>query len=208
MSEVQELGTGPTEPSGNSIRWYLLLAGALLLLIVVVGALLISKGIPALIGEKEPVALSPTEPPVTLVPTFTPESVQPPAVLPTEPPPTRSAPVMSEPVTPLFDFDSAGARPGVEWTGFFGQVFDATGRPMPGIWLIVWQDRNPASPAVQTDENGYYEIHLADKPLAGTWSIQVLTDDWQAASKVFTFETDTDTQTGIQQIQVLWKQIP
>jgi len=180
----------------------------LLLLIVVVGALLISKGIPALIGEKEPVALSPTEPPVTLVPTFTPESVQPPAVLPTEPPPTRSAPVMSEPVTPLFDFDSAGARPGVEWTGFFGQVFDATGRPMPGIWLIVWQDRNPASPAVQTDENGYYEIHLADKPLAGTWSIQVLTDDWQAASKVFTFETDTDTQTGIQQIQVLWKQIP
>ncbi len=208
MSEVQELGTGPTEPSGNSIRWYLLLAGVLLLLIIVVGALLISKGIPALKGEKEPVALSPTESPATLAPTFTPESIPSPAVSPTEPPPTCSAPVMSDPVTPLFDFDSAGARPGVEWTGFFGQVFDATGKPMPGVSLIVWQDTDPASPVVQTDENGYYEIRLADKPLAGTWSIQVLTEDCQGASKVFTFQTDTDTQIGIQQIQVLWKQIP
>ena len=66
----------------------------------------------------------------------------------------------------------------------------------------------PASGVVQTDETGYYEIRLADAPLAGVWSIQLLTDDWRPASKLFTFETDENTDTGIQQIQVIWKQVP
>ncbi|MGQ9600571.1 MAG: carboxypeptidase-like regulatory domain-containing protein [Anaerolineae bacterium] len=208
MSEVQELGTGPNKPSGDSIRWYLLLAGVLLVLIVVVGALLISKGIPALREEKEPVVLSPTEPPIALAPTFTSAVSQASPLPPTEPPSTLPAPVMGDPAIPLFDFDSAGARPGVEWTGFFGQVFDAAGKPMPGVSLIVWQEGRAASPVVQTDDHGYYEIHLADEPLAGSWTIQVLTEDWQPASRLFTFNTDINTQTGIQQIQVLWKQIP
>jgi hypothetical protein len=35
-----------------------------------------------------------------------------------------------------------------------------------------------------------------------------LTDDYQPASKLFSFDTDENTETGIQQIQVIWKQVP
>ncbi len=103
---------------------------------------------------------------------------------------------------------SAGARPSAEWTGFFGQVTDAQGNPIPGVPLIVWYaDGVAASPVVRTDADGNYEIRLANKPLAGVWSIQVLTDDMQAASKLQTFRTDENTETGIQNIQVLWQKV-
>ena len=116
---------------------------------------------------------------------------------------------MADTDDPLFDFESAGARPGVEWTGFFGQVSDSEGNPMSGVAVIIWyRDGQPASPVVETGEDGYYEIRLAEAPLAGFWSIQLLTDDNQPASKLFTFQTDENTETGVQQLQVLWKEIP
>ena len=97
----------------------------------------------------------------------------------------------------------------MEWTGFFGQVFDSAGAPVANVSAVVWyRDGTPASPVVQTDETGYYEIRLADAPLAGVWSVQLLTDDWRPASKLYTFETDENADTGIQQIQVIWKQVP
>jgi hypothetical protein len=36
----------------------------------------------------------------------------------------------------------------------------------------------------------------------------LLTEDGYPASKLYTFETDEDTEGGIQQVQVLWRQIP
>jgi hypothetical protein len=78
-----------------------------------------------------------------------------------------------------------------------------------GVPVIVWyRDGQPASSPTPTDQDGNYEIVLADAPLAGTWTIQLLTEDGYPASKLFTFQTDEDTETGIQQIQVLWQQIP
>jgi hypothetical protein len=116
---------------------------------------------------------------------------------------------MADTDTPIYDFDSAGARPAADWTGFFGQVVDSAGSPASGVSVVVWyRDGTQASPVLQTDSDGYYEIRLADAPLAGSWSIQLLTDEWQPASKLFTFNTDTDTEAGIQQIQVIWKRIP
>jgi hypothetical protein len=110
--------------------------------------------------------------------------------------------------TPIFDFVSAGARPSTEWTGFFGQVTDAQGNPIPGVPLIVWSSRGvAASPVVRTDADGNYEIRVANGVLAGVWSIQVLTDDMQAASRLQTFRTDENTETGVQNIQVLWQKV-
>jgi hypothetical protein len=40
------------------------------------------------------------------------------------------------------------------------------------------------------------------------WTIQLLTEDGYPASKLFTFQTDENTETGIQQIQVMWREIP
>jgi hypothetical protein len=97
-------------------------------------------------------------------------------------------------------------------------VLDAQGKPLAGVPLIVWYPDpqgipaepvdHPGSPVLRTDKDGNYEIRLADAPYAGTWSIQVLTDDGQPASKLFTFQTSDNTKTGLQQIQVIWKKLP
>jgi hypothetical protein len=119
------------------------------------------------------------------------------------------APMMLDTDEPAFEFQSAGARPSTEWTGFFGRVTDTEGNPLTDVPIIVWYgDGTEASPVVRTDVDGNYEIRLADAPFAGTWSIQILTEDGGAASKLFTFQTDENTETGIQQIQVLWQQAP
>jgi hypothetical protein len=60
---------------------------------------------------------------------------------------------------------------------------------------------------VWTGADGAFEIRLAETPFAGTWSIQVLTPEGQPASKLFTFETDADTETGFQQVQVIWQKL-
>jgi len=200
MNEVQEPDTGQSGPSRDPNRTYILVAAVLLVVIIVAAVLLIVFGIPALTGTKEPTATTAAEPSITEVPTFTPEP---------EPEPTLQPGVMQYPETPAFIYESAGVRPGVEWTGFFGQVVDAGGNPVPGVTVIVWYgDGKRFYDPTQTDQDGNYQIILADAPLGGTWNIQLLTEDGQPASKPFGIQTDTDTETGIQQIQIIWKQLP
>jgi len=198
MSGTDTAQFGPAGPKRRSTRIYALVALALVAVIVILAAILIAKGR----GKKE--TATPT---ATFSPTSTPGSAQVPADTPL---PVEVAPslIMTGTDNPVFDFVSAGARPSTEWTGFFGQVTDAQGKPLSDVPLIVWYaDGTPASPVVRTDENGNYEIRLADGVLAGVWSIQVLTDDMQAASKLQTFRTDKSTETGIQNIQVLWQKV-
>ena len=198
-----------TRPPGNPNRLYTLIAAVLVVIIVVAVILLITEGLPALRGETEPTAVSQVEPTATSVPTFTPKPTKEPTATSPPLPPTAAALTMQDTDTPVFALDSAGARPSEEWSGFFGQVLDSVGTPLSGVSVVVWyRDGQPAAPVVKSDKDGYYEIHLADAPLAGTWTIQLLTDDNQPATKLLTFETDDNTQTGIQQIQVVWKQIP
>jgi hypothetical protein len=208
VSEIEELDNGPEAPAPNPNRTYIIAAAVLLVIIVVAAVLLITQGIPALLGDSEPTSAAEIEPTATRVATSTPEPtaepIDTPAATPTLPPL-----VMSDTDTPIYDFESAGARPGAEWTGFFGQVFDTEGNPVAGVPVIVWyRDGQPASSPTPTDQDGSYEIVLAEAPLVGTWTIQLLTEDGYPASKLFTFQTDEDTETGIQQIQVLWRQIP
>ena len=210
MNEIKELDSAPNKPSRNPNLLYIVLAAVLLLVIVVATVLLITQGIPALMGDREPTAAAEVEPSATPVATYTPAPTQESTHTP-EPSPSAalSPPVMSDTDTPIFDFESAGARPGKEWTGFFGQVLDTAGNPVAGVPVIIWyRDGQPASETVQTDQDGYYEIVLADAPLTGMWTIQLLTGDGYPASKLFTFQTDEDTETGIQQIQVMWQEIP
>lgn len=198
MSGTDTAQFGPVGPKRRSTRIYALVALALVALIVILAAILIAKGR----GKKETATAT-----ATLSPTSTSSSAQAPADTPL---PVEVAPslIMTGTDNPVFDFVSAGARPSTEWTGFFGQVTDAQGKPLSDVPLIVWYaDGTPASPVVRTDENGSYEIRLADGVLAGVWSIQVLTDDMQAASKLQTFRTDKSTETGIQNIQVLWQKV-
>lgn len=199
-----------TSSSPSSMRNYILVAAALVVIIVIAAVLVITVGLPALRGEDQATATA--EPPAssTPVPTFTPGPTAEPTNTPLpSPSPTMASLVMSDTEDPTFEFVSAGARPGVGWTGFFGQVQDSSGQPMSGVPVVVWyRDGQPAAPPVQTDGDGNYEIRLADAPLAGTWTIQVLTAEGQPASKLFTFQTDEDTDAGVQQIQVIWQQVP
>jgi hypothetical protein len=202
MSGTDTAESGQAGPQPRSMRIYILVALALIAVIVVLAAILITKGR----GKEEaatPTAVTTT----TISPTFTPDPNQAPADTPS---PMVIVPslIMTGTDTPTFDFVSAGARPSDEWTGFFGQVTDAQGNPLPDVPLIVWYpDGVAASPVVRTDADGNYEIRLANGVLAGVWSIQVLTDDMQAASKLQTFRTDENTETGIQNIQVLWQKV-
>jgi hypothetical protein len=210
MNEIETPDGGQSGPPRFSSRPYMLAAVALVAVILVAAFFLITKGIPALKSKGEPTAAAQIELTATPVPTFTPG----PTRLPTNPPPAATSPVVAAPVmtdteVPSFEFDSAGARPGADWTGFFGQVLDEAGQPLPGVPVIVWyRDGTPASDVVLTDNNGAYEIHLADAPLAGNWSIQVVSDEGSPASKLFSFDTDVDTQAGVQQIQVIWRRLP
>jgi hypothetical protein len=209
VSQTDESNDEQAGPARNPNRLYIIIAAILLVIIVVAGVLLITQGIPGLIGRQEPTAAMEPEPTATRVPTFTPGPTKEPTETPPPASPTAPALTMSDPDGPLYDLESAGARPGADWTGFFGQVQDTAGDPVEGVLTIVWyRDGQPASPAVPTDGGGNYEIRLADGPLAGTWTVQLLSADGSPASELFTFETDENTETGIQQIQVIWKQIP
>jgi hypothetical protein len=193
-------------PAPGATRLYILIAAVLVVVIVVAGVLLVTKGLPALRKGDEATEAARHTP--TLAPTFTPgptkEATNTP---PPTPAPTAAPPVMLDTDAPIFEFVSAGARPGVDWTGFFGQVVDTGGNPLTDVSLIIWyDDGTPASDVVRTDSDGNYEIRLAGAPLAGTWSVQVLTEDGQPASKLFTFKTDENTESGVQQIQVLWQE--
>ena len=183
MSEETEVKSEQTDPPRKSNRLYIILAVVLVVVIVVAAVLLITVGLPALRGDGEQtvdVELTPT-----LAPTFTPGPTREPTHTPPPPPsPTAETPIMLNTDEPIYEFVSAGARPGKEWTGFFGVVQDAQGNPVGGVPVIIWyRDGTPASPVVKTDDSGSYEIRLADAPLAGEWSIQLLIDDGQPASK-------------------------
>jgi hypothetical protein len=207
MSQIDESNDEQAGPTRNPNRLYIIIAAILLVIIVVAAVLLITQGIPALLGEQEPTASMEPEPTATWVPTFTPGPTKEPTETP--PPLSPTTPTLLMADTPIFDFESAGARPGADWTGFFGQVLDTAGNPVEGVSVIIWyRDGQPASPTVPTDKGGSYEIRLAEGPLAGTWTIQLLNADGSPASKLFTFQTDENTETGIQQIQAIWKQIP
>jgi hypothetical protein len=208
VSEVEPVDAGQNEPSESPTRKYIILAVALVVVIVVAAIVLVVVGIPALTGGGEPTAVA--EATATPVPTYTPGPTKAPTNTPLPlPSPSPSGLVMEDTDAPLYDFDTAGARPSVEWTGFFGQVLDVAGDAVANVSVVVWyRDGTPASGVVATDETGTYEIRLADAALAGVWSIQLLTDDWHPASKLYTFETDENTEAGIQQIQVVWKQVP
>jgi hypothetical protein len=206
---MDESNDGQAGPTRNPNRPYIIIAAILLVIIVVAGVLLITQGLPGLIGRQEPTATMEPQPTATRVPTFTPVPTKEPTDTPPPISPTAPTLSMADTDSPIYDFESAGARPSADWTGFFGQVRDTADGPVEGVSVIVWyRDGQPASSAVPTDEDGNYEIRLADAPLAGMWTVQLLNADGSPASKLFTFETDENTETGIQQIQVMWKQIP
>lgn len=210
MSEARETSKSEKSPSQDPMRVYILVAAVLIVIIVIAAILVITVGLPALRGEGQETAMAEPPPSSTPVPTFTPAPTAEPTNTPLpSPSPTMSALMMSDTDEPAFEFVSAGARPSVEWTGFFGQVLDAGDRPISGVPIVVWfRDGEPEGLPVRTDQDGYYEIRVADAPVAGTWTIQVLTAEGGPASKLFTFQTDVDTANGIQQIQVIWKQVP
>jgi hypothetical protein len=193
-------------PPQKSNRRYILLAAILVVVIVVVLVLLVAFGYP-LLRQGEPTAIVDAEP--ALVPTFTPGPTKEPTnTPPPSPTPTAQVPVMLDTDDPAYGFVSAGARPSNEWTGFFGEVQDAQGNPREGVFVIVWyRDGTPASDAVSTDAAGLYEIRLAEAPLAGMWSIQLLAEDGSPVSKLYSFNTDEDTEAGVQNIQVIWQEL-
>jgi hypothetical protein len=208
MGKRKPVDSGPAGSADTSTRFYMLLAIVLVVVIVVIAYLLVTLGIPAFRGEDQPSASPSAATMATAVPTFTalptqePTNTPPPSLV-----PTPGAPIMADTDDPSFAFESAGVRPSVEWTGFFGQITDASGTPAQDVPVVVWYpDGQLAAPVSKTDASGYYEVRLAETPLAGIWTIQILTEDLQPASNLFTFQTDEDTAQGIQQVQVLWKE--
>ena len=209
-----EFATDPDGPRADMTRRYIIIAAILLVVILVAAVLLLVFGLPALRGDQTStdtptVAVSPSPVPTfTTAPTEAPTARPTPTLVPTAAPPGSNL-VMRDTDEPIFAFVSAGARPSSEWTGFFGQVLDAAGEPVAGVPVIVWyNDGQPAvEMPVETGTDGSYEIHLAEAPLTGVWSVQVLTDDYEPASKLVTFATDENADDGVQQIQVIWQEV-
>ena len=210
MNKDAEANAGPEGASPDDLRPYILTAAALVLIIVITSILIVTMGLPALKGAGQETAAAGITASATTVVTATPSPTPQPTASPSPSPwPTIPALVMSDTDDPTFEFVSAGGRPGVEWTGFFGQVLEADEQPLQGVPVVIWaEDGQPAAPPVRTDGSGDYEIRLAEAPRAGSWTIQVLTPEGQPASTLFTFQTDDDSQAGIQQIQVIWKRVP
>lgn len=208
-----EFATDPEGPRRDPTRRYILIAAILLVIILIAAILLLVFALPALRGDEDPtqvptLASSPTPVPTfTAAPTTAATRAPTPTLVPTQAPADAEL-VMRDTDDPLYGFVSAGARPSPDWTGFFGQVLDASDNPVEGAVVVVWySDGQLAADPVETGEDGSYEIHLAEAPHIGTWSVQVLTEDYEPASKLVTFATDEDTTQGIQQIQVIWKQV-
>jgi len=205
----------PPDPEGprNVNRRYILIAALLLVIILVAAILLLVFGLPALRGETDAtdvptIAASPSPVPTFTAPPATATTRAPTPTLVPSPEPTGPELVMRDTDTPIYEFDSAGARPSAEWTGFFGQVLDTAGQPVADVFVVVWYpDGQPAADPVQTGADGSYEIRIAEAPHAGSWSVQVLTADYEPASKLVTFMTDEDTAQGVQQVNVIWRQI-
>jgi hypothetical protein len=208
---VNDSARGNAEREGASqgaLRPYILAAAALLVVIVIAAILIITVGLPTMRGGgRETAAISVTASTMrasTLTPSLVPEPTLTPS-----PWPTMPSLVMTDTDDPAFEFVSAGGRPGLEWTGFFGRVLDVDGQPLPDVSVVIWaEDGRPAVPPARTDKDGNYEILLAEAPRAGLWTIQLLTARGQPASKLFTFQTDVDAVSGIQQIQVIWGRVP
>ncbi|HSJ56139.1 MAG TPA: hypothetical protein VLC95_03110 [Anaerolineae bacterium] len=211
-SHNSEFATDPEGPRGTNRR-YIIIAALLLVIILVAAILLLVVALPRLRGDAEATDVPTIASSPTIVPTFTAA----PATATTRPPTptlvpsaTAGAPelVMRDTDTPVYQFASAGARPSSDWTGFFGQVLDTADNPVAGVFVVVWYpDGQPAADPVETGTDGSYEIRVAEAPYEGDWSVQVLTGEYEPASKLVTFRTDEDTEQGIQQIQVIWQQV-
>jgi hypothetical protein len=219
VSDTEVTKDGGETPPRNPTLLYVIVAALLVVIIVIAAYLLVTQGLPALRGGEEPTGLAAGESTATPVPTFTPGPTQPPTDTPLPvASPTVAVPVMQDTNAPSFDLKSAGGRPSTDWTGFFGQVLDTQGNPMADVPLVVWYAEaegraaelvnSPDSPVVRTGADGSYEMQLADVPFEGVWSIQVLTNDGGPASKLFTFTTSSSPETGFQQIQIIWQQLP
>ena len=216
FNEGGEVG-GPVEPPKSPIRWYMVAAALLVVVIVVALVLLLTNVLSGPEGDVEPTAVTEIEATATSAPAVAPSpSLEPtdtPLPMPTDTPPAF---VMTDTYPILFTYESAGARPSTEWTGFFGQVLAANGDPLADVSLIVLYPGGvpvelegvPTSPLVKTGADGSYEIRLAEGALADTWSLAVVTPDGLPASEFLTFRTDTDTEAGVQQIQVIWREMP
>jgi hypothetical protein len=214
---AEEEARGQVEPPKGPSRWYIVAAAILLVVIVVAVVLLLTNMLSGSNGDVEPTAVTEVEATATSVPTVTPpptlEPTDTPPPLPTDTPPPF---VMTDTYPILFTYESAGARPSTEWTGFFGDVLAADGEPLADVSLVVLHPGGvpvelegvPTSPLVKTGADGSYEIRLADGPYADTWSLVVVTPDGLPASEFLTFRTDTDTEAGVQQIQVIWQEVP
>ena len=220
FNEGGEVG-GPVEPPRSPIRWYMVAAALLVVVIVVALVLLLTNVLSGPGGDVEPTAVTEIEATATSAPTSAPAVAPSPSLEPTDTPlpmPTDTPPafVMTDTYPILFTYESAGARPSTEWTGFFGQVLAANGDPLADVSLIVLYPGGvpvelegvPTSPLVKTGADGSYEIRLAEGALADTWSLAVVTPDGLPASEFLTFRTDTDTEAGVQQIQVIWREMP
>lgn len=208
---MNESARGHAEQEGapqDPLRPYMLAAAALLVVIIIAAILIFTVGLPALRSEGRESEATVVTASAMRAPTLT-ASLTPGSTPTPSPWPTMPALVMTDTDDPAFEFVSAGGRPSLDWTGFFGRVLDADGRPLPGAPVVIWtEDGQPIVPPARTDESGNYEIRLAEAPQAGVWTIQVLTAAGQPASRLFTFQTDADAQTGIQQIQVIWARVP
>jgi hypothetical protein len=219
VSDTEVANDAGGKPPRNPTVLYVIVAALLVVIIVIAAYLLVTKGLPALREGEEPTSVAGGEMTATPVPTFTPGPTHAPTHTPLPAPsPTLGVPVMQDTDAPLFELKSAGGRPSTEWTGFFGEVLDSHGDPFAGVPLIVWYAEaegraaelvnSSDSPIVKTAADGSYEMRLADAPFGGVWSIQVLTADGGPASKLFTFETSDSPDTGFQQIQVIWQELP
>ncbi len=137
----------------------------------------------------------------TATPTATASATVTPGPSPTGPtpttPPTRSPyPYVAQEGAPLYRKNFANTN-GCAWFGISGQVFDAQGRGINGVYVLV--EGNGVSYPAPTGNalkygNGGYEITLGDKPVASddVYTVTLLDGARQPISELYSFPTYDD----------------
>lgn len=157
--------------------------------------------------ENSPTEALPTAT-LTLAPTETPSGPTPTSLPPTETPTPTPTPT-PEPVyvlqqgSPLYTANFSHPSEGCGWSGVGGQVFDADGVPLTGLFVIAgddsgqrWAAQTGLSPAYGP---GGYEIQLmaqAANTVQVFW-VQVVDEDGNALSEQITFDTFEDCERNL-----------
>ena len=83
-------------------------------------------------------------------------------------------------------------------------VRDPNNLPVQGVQARLWNSAGDVWVSSATDEDGRYEIIVADEPVVGTWTISLIVGE-QPLSPSYSFRTSLGCANGLQEYRIDWQ---